>query len=67
VDQVNYAAGRDGTWSTVYVTDMQGRNLQDLGSVRFPQNHGLLNSRWRPDGRSISYVDGNQVYVVPVK
>ena len=66
IDQINYYAGQSAVWHTVYVTDLRGNNLQNLGTVRFPRGHELLNARWRPDGRSFSYVDGNHVYVVPV-
>ncbi|HLJ57306.1 MAG TPA: DPP IV N-terminal domain-containing protein [Chthonomonadaceae bacterium] len=59
-------------YDSLWVSDADGRNMRELGSqaVRslghdFDQRHDLIQCvKWSPDGRRISFVFGNTLYVL---
>ena len=49
----------------LWTTDLNLNNLHEIGTVDIRDDH-ITNLRWTPDGKRLSFIDGDALYTVPV-
>jgi hypothetical protein len=51
---------------TLYISDIEGRDVEEIGSVQAKEKFDLGGIQWLPGGEQISFVFEDILYVVPV-
>ena len=49
----------------LWISDLNLNNLREIGTVDIRDDH-ITNLRWTPDGKRLSFIDGDALYTVPV-
>jgi len=48
----------------LWVSDLNLNNLREIGTVNSRDDH-ITNLRWTPDGKRLSFIDGDALYTIP--